>query len=504
MDTEIFATMNNITKIFPGVIANNDIDLTIKKGEVLSLLGENGAGKTTLMKILYGMHQADEGEISIKGKKVNISSPQKAMELGIGMIHQHFTLVPVHSVAENILLTLDEPYNLKSIARKITEIGEKYELEVDPYAIIREMPVGHQQRVEIIKAIMGDTELLIMDEPTAVLTPQETEKLFKFVREYRSEGNSVIFITHKLNEVMEISDRVAVLRDGEKVGDLNISEATERKLTKMMVGREFDLKVAEASDSTGKEVLEVNNISVKSNKGNRIINQLSLKIKAGEIYGLAGVSGNGQIELAEAIIGLRNVDKGEIFLENKDITNEEVIDSIKNGIGYIPADRQKEGLVLDMTVEENIILKSLHDSNIVNKGWLIKNKISDIAENKIKAYSIKTSSKDATVRSLSGGNQQKVVISRELSIGSKLLIATQPTRGLDLGAANYVRESLINERDEGKAILLISNELSEILELSDRIGVIYEGEILAEFNKEEADVDQIGLLMTGIRGDQVG
>lgn len=504
MDTEIFASMNNITKIFPGVIANNDIDLTIKRGEVLSLLGENGAGKTTLMKILYGMHQADQGEISVKGKKVKINSPQKAMELGIGMIHQHFTLVPVQSVAENILLTLDEPYNLDKVADRITKIGEKYELEVDPYAIIKDMPVGHQQRVEIIKAIMGDTELLIMDEPTAVLTPQETDKLFRFVREYRAEGNSVIFITHKLNEVMEISDRVVVLRDGEKVGVLDIAEATERKLTKMMVGREFDLKVAEASDTIGEEVLKINNISVKSDKGNQIINDLSLKIKAGEIYGLAGVSGNGQIDLAEAIIGFRNIDKGEIFLGNKNITNEAVIDSIINGIGYIPADRQREGLVLDMTVEENIVLKSLHDSTIVKKGWLNKNRISEIANNKIQDYSIKTSSKNAKVRALSGGNQQKVVISRELSIGDKLLIAVQPTRGLDLGAANYVRESLIKERDEGKAILLISNELSEILELSDRIGVIYEGEILDEFDKGEANVDKIGLLMTGIRGDSVG
>ncbi len=504
MDTEIFATMNNITKIFPGVIANSEIDLTIKKGEVLSLLGENGAGKTTLMKILYGMHQADKGDISVNGKKVNINSPQKAMELGIGMIHQHFTLVPVQTVAENILLTLKEPFNLKKIAKKINQVGEKYELEVDPYAIIREMPVGHQQRVEIIKAIMGNTELLIMDEPTAVLTPQETEKLFKFVQEYRSEGNSVIFITHKLNEVMEISDRVAVLRDGEKVGEVDIQEASERKLTKMMVGREFDLKVAEASKTIGDKLLNIDSISVKSNKGNEVIRDLSLNIKAGEIYGLAGVSGNGQVELAEAIIGLRKVEKGKIHLGDKDITNEAVIDSIENGIGYIPADRQKEGLVLDMTVEENMILKSTYDKDIINRGWLNKKKISEIARKKIKDYNIKTSSKDATVRSLSGGNQQKVVISRELSIGDKLLIAMQPTRGLDLGAANYVRESLIKERDEGKAILLISNELSEILELSDRIGVIYEGEILNEFNKAEADLDQIGLLMTGIRGDQVG
>ena len=504
MDTEIFATMNNITKIFPGVIANNEVDLTIKKGEVLSLLGENGAGKTTLMKILYGMHQADKGDIYVKGKKVNINSPQKAMELGIGMIHQHFTLVPVQTVAENILLTLKEPFNLKKIANKINQIGEKYELEVDPYAIIREMPVGHQQRVEIIKAIMGKTELLIMDEPTAVLTPQETEKLFKFVQEYRAEGNSVIFITHKLNEVMEISDRVAVLRDGEKVGDLDIKEASERKLTKMMVGREFDLKVAEASKAISDELLKIDSISVKGSKGNEIIKNLSLNIKAGEIYGLAGVSGNGQIELAEAIIGLRRVEKGIISLDNSDITNEAVINSIKNGIGYIPADRQREGLVLDMTVEENMILKSTYDQEIVNRGWLNKKKISEIAINKIKDYNIKTSSKNATVRSLSGGNQQKVVISRELSIGDKLLIAMQPTRGLDLGAANYVRESLIKERDEGKAILLISNELSEILELSDRIGVIYEGEVLDEFDKAEADLDQIGLLMTGIRGDQVG
>lgn len=499
-----FVEMKNIRKVFPGVIANDDISLSIEKGEVVSLLGENGAGKTTLMKILYGMHQADSGKIIIEGKEVTINSPHQARELDIGMIHQHFTLVPVISVVENIMLTLKEGYEPAKITKKIKKIAQNYGLEVDPEAIINELPVGFQQRVEIIKALIGNSKLLIMDEPTAVLTPQETEKLFNFIREYKAEGNSVIFITHKLNEVMEISDRIIVLRDGKKIGSIAKKEADKKKLTKMMIGRDFDFGIEKSKSETGEVVLELNNIALKSEKEAKILDNLSLNVKAGEIFGIAGVSGNGQEELAEVIAGLRKIDSGEIKLLNKSIKNYSVQEIINSGVGYIPADRHRFGLVLDMNLEENLILKSTYQKEYYKGLFFNKKVLADNAEQKINNFDIKSSSSKTTARSLSGGNQQKVIIAREVAIGKNLLIASQPTRGLDFGAADYVKKTIEAEKQKGKAILLISNELTEIMELSDRIGVIYEGEILEIFKREEAEIDQIGLLMTGVRGDKSG
>ena len=499
-----FIEMKNIKKVFPGVIANDDISLTINKGEVVSLLGENGAGKTTLMKILYGMHQADAGTILVENEDVKINSPHKARELGIGMIHQHFTLVPVNTVVENVMLPLKGKYQPKMIKKKIIDIGEKYGLKVDPEAVISDLPVGFQQRVEIIKSLIGNSKLLIMDEPTAVLTPQETNKLFDFIREFKSEGNSVIFITHKLNEVMEISDRIVVLRDGKKIGSIAKNEADKKRLTKMMMGRDFDFGIEKTESKNGKKILEVKNIILNTNKREKTLNNLSLTIKAGEIFGIAGVSGNGQEELAEVIAGLRKIDQGDIILDEQSIKNNSVKQIIDKGVGYIPADRHRVGLVLDMTLEENLILKSTYNSDYYKYLFFKKKILAENAEKKVKNFDIKTASTKAAARSLSGGNQQKAIIAREVAVGKKLLIASQPTRGLDFGAADYVKKTLEAEKRNGKAILLFSNELSEIMELSDRIGVIYEGEILEIFDRENAKIDEIGLLMTGVRGEKSG
>lgn len=500
----LFVEMKNIQKIFPGVIANDDISLSIKKGEVVSLLGENGAGKTTLMKILYGMYQADSGNIIVDGQEVTINSPHKARKLDIGMIHQHFTLVPVISVVENVMLTLHGSYEPEKIKEKINQIGKKYGLEVNPTAIINNLPVGFQQRVEIIKALIGNSKLLIMDEPTAVLTPQETEKLFDFIREYRAEGNSVIFITHKLNEVMEISDRIIVLRDGQKIGSIAKENTDEKKLTKMMIGRDFNFGIERSKSEAGEVVLELNNISLKNENQAKILNNLSLNVKEGEIFGIAGVSDNGQEELAEVIAGLRQIDSGEIKLLNKSIKNCSVKEIINSGVGYIPADRHRLGLVLDMNLEENLILKSTYQKKYYKNLILDKEILKNKATEKMNNFDIKASSSKASARSLSGGNQQKIIIAREVSVGEKLLIASQPTRGLDFGAADYVKKTIKSEKEKGKAILLISNELTEIMELSDKIGVIYEGEIMDTFKREEAEIDQIGLLMTGVRGEKSG
>ena len=505
METEkALIEMKNIKKVFPGVIANDDISLKINKGEVVSLLGENGAGKTTLMKILYGMHQADAGTILVEGKKADLDSPHQARKLGIGMIHQHFTLVPVNTVVENVMLPLKGKYQPEKIKDKIINLGHKYGLEVEPEAVINDLPVGFQQRVEIIKALIGNSRLLIMDEPTAVLTPQETNKLFDFIREFKSEGNSVIFITHKLNEVMEISDRIVVLRDGRKIGSIAKTEADKKRLTKMMIGRDFDFGIEKTDTKNGNKILELKNIVLSTKKREKILNNLSLTINQGEIFGVAGVSGNGQEELAEVTAGLRKIDQGDIILDGQSIKSNSVKERVDKGVGYIPSDRHRVGLVLDMTLEENLILKSTYNKEFYNNIFFNKKVLTANAEEKVKDFDIKTASTKAAARSLSGGNQQKAIIAREVAVGKKLLIAAQPTRGLDFGAADYVKKTLEKEKRKGKAILLFSNELSEIMELSDRIGVIYEGEILETFAREDAEIDEIGLLMTGVRGEASG
>jgi simple sugar transport system ATP-binding protein len=495
-------TLKNITKYFPGTIANDHIDLTLAGGEVLALFGENGAGKTTLMSILYGLYQPDEGEIFIKGEQVKIRSPHDAMEYGIGMIHQHFTLVPVHTVVENIILGTEQAYlkylNIEEKVKKIEKIGNKYGLEVDPFSIIRQLPVGMQQRVEILKALYRKAQILIMDEPTSVLTPQETEKLFNFIHDFKAKGHSVVFISHKLNEVMEIADRITVLRDGKIVGNVLRQEASESQLTHMMIGRDLVIPKTKSSIHPKSEMLKIKNLTIMGDKHNKAIEDLSFTVQEGEIFGIAGVSGNGQEELAQALCGLRKVKNGQITLSDEDITNKDVLSIIHQGVGYIPADRHKEGLVLDMSIEENLFLKDHSNPTFLHYGFLNHNKIQKNARNLMRNFEIKAASSTSRVMTLSGGNQQKVAVAREVNVGSKLLVAVQPTRGLDLGAVEYVHKTLLKEKKEGKAILLISTELSEIMTLSDRIGVIFRGKLLKIVQRKDAKVDEIGLLMAGI------
>ena len=499
---DIVIVLRGITKYFPNTIANDHIDLELRRGEVLALLGENGAGKTTLMNILYGMYQPDEGEILIDGKPVKIHSPHNAMEYGIGMIHQHFTLIPVHSVVENVILGTrprrGERLRIEEEAKKIQQLGERYGLEVNPYALVGQLPVGVQQRVEILKALYRNARVLIMDEPTAVLTPQETDKLFQFIRDFRNRGNSVIFITHKLNEVMEIADRITVLRDGRVVGNILRAEASEKKLAHLMVGRDLLVITKKEATEFGPTVLEVKGLEVLGKRGTKAVDDLSFTVRKGEIFGIAGVSGNGQEELAEALCGLRAVSKGQIILSGKELTNKDALSVIQNGVGYIPADRQKEGLITDMSVAENLILKSYFDPSFVTYGWLNQRRIQSTAQQLVNDFAIKTPSLATKVKALSGGNQQKVVVAREMVIGTELLVAVQPTRGLDVGATEYVHSVLIREREQGRAILLISTELSEVMSLSDRIGVMYKGKLLKVIPSQEATVEEIGLLMAGV------
>ncbi|MBN1332562.1 MAG: ABC transporter ATP-binding protein, partial [Synergistales bacterium] len=414
MDIDHAVSLKNITKSFPGTLANDRVSLTVDPGEVLALLGENGAGKTTLMKILYGMYQPDEGEIFISGRQVSIRSPHDAMSYGIGMIHQHFMLIPVHTVVENIVLGLrshsGKSNNINEAADEISSLGRKYGLEVDPYALVRQLQVGMQQRVEILKALYRGARVLIMDEPTAVLTPRETARLFEFVREFTGAGHSVIFITHKLNEVMEIADRITVMRDGTVVGSLRREEADEQVLARMMVGRDLALTTGDRDRLPGTNVvLEVRDLSVKGARGNMVLEGLSFDVREGEIFGIAGVSGNGQEELAETLCGLRNVESGGIFLLGRDISNLNPLSMINEGIGYIPADRHLEGLVLDMSVEENLVLKNQEDEIYSRKGILDWQEIRSLASEKVASFSIKTPSTVTKVKALSGGNQQKVV-----------------------------------------------------------------------------------------------
>ncbi len=508
-DRDIVVKMTGITKYFPGVLALDKVNLHIKKSEVLALLGENGAGKSTLMRVLYGMYRPDEGQIRVNGRIVNIESPRDAMKLGIGMIHQHFTLVPVHSVVENVILgAITDPrgsFSIEETAKEIKRLGETYGLEVDPFATVNQLPVEMQQRVEILKALYRGANVLIMDEPTAVLTPQSAEMLFNFIRDFRKAGNSVIFISHKLNEVLEIADRIAVLRSGRVVGEVPREKATEQELARMMVGHELgEIKLKAENNTSGKKepILCIENLKVRGNLGHLAVDSLNLEIFAGEIHGIAGVSGNGQDELTEALYGLRPVSEGNIFLNGTPLTTCKTRNIIDLGVGYIPADRHREGLVLDMSVEENLVLKGFDLSPFSRKGILQEGSIRQYATQVIESYAIKTPTPDTPVRYLSGGNQQKVVIAREIAVARFLLIAVQPTRGLDIGSTDYVHQILLKARNEGRGVLLISTELSEILSLSDRISVIDRGRILKTIDRQDVDMDEIGLLMMGVTGRQ--
>ncbi|MEW6621759.1 MAG: ABC transporter ATP-binding protein [Bacillota bacterium] len=504
----VLLEMKQITKEFPGVLANDRIDLQIEKGEVHALLGENGAGKSTLMNILYGLYQPTKGDVYFKGHRVDIRSPRHAIDLGIGMVHQHFMLVPYLTVVENLVLGMKserEPLlNLQKSAKLIEDLGKQYGMKIDPWAEVWQLSVGEQQRVEIIKALYRGAELLILDEPTAVLTPQEVEELFQVLKQLTKEGLTIIFISHKLNEVLAISDRVSVLRGGKKVATIDTEDATSNQLACLMVGREVLFRVEKNKNEPGRDILKIENLVVKNNKNLDAIRGLNLSVRQGEILGIAGVDGNGQSELAEAITGLRHIEKGCVQIDGIDITNKHPRDILECKVCHIPEDRQKQGLVMDMTVQENTFLQDFYRPPYANGIFLDWKYIKNYSKNLVKQYDVRCPNDETLARKLSGGNQQKVVLGREISRGPKLLVAMHPTRGLDVGAIEYVHKKIIEERDKGCAVLLISTELDEILFLADRIAVIYEGKIMGELiNDDDVSIEEIGLMMAGTTKNQL-
>jgi len=495
--------MRNITKRFPGVLANDHVDFDVNSGEVHALLGENGAGKSTLMKILYGLYHPDEGEILLNGKPVIINSPTDSINLGIGMIHQHFMLIESLTVAENVALGLPSTRgpltDLDRVSKRILELADIYGLKINPQAYIWQLSVGQQQRVEIIKALYRGAALLILDEPTAVLTPQEVDELFVIMRQMVEDGHGLIFISHKLHEVVEISNWVTVLRDGRKMGTRPTSEITKQDLANWMVGREVGFAPDRGTATCGEVRLKLNNISCGSDRGTPGLQKVSLEVHAGEVLGIAGVSGNGQCELAETITGLRKVTDGKIFLEGEDVTNLLPADLTARMLSYIPEERMRDGMIQEFTVAENMILREHHIPPFSHLGFLNLNEIARHSIALITKFQVKTPSQNTLAKNLSGGNIQKIVIARELSRQPRAIIAAQPTRGLDIGATEYVRQQLIEQRKTGAAILLISEDLDEILALSDRIAVIYEGQIMGILPRDEAAPEKLGLLMAGVK-----
>jgi len=499
---EVILEMKNITKRFPLVVANDKVNFTVYKGEIHALVGENGAGKSTLMSILYGLYQADSGQIYFNGKKVNISNPNVAINLKIGMVHQHFMLVPPLTVAENIILGMEPRKNnifidMEKAIKKVEELSENMGFKIDPRAKIENISVGTQQRVEIIKVFFRGAEILVLDEPTAVLTPQEVEELFEILRSLKKQGKTIIFITHKLDEVKVLSDRVTVMRRGKVAGVKNTKETNQEEIASMMVGRKVIFKVEKKPLNLGKVALKIEKLEALNNKGLPAVKNISFEIKEGEILGFAGVEGNGQTELVEVITGLRKASSGKIFLNNQDITDDSPRSIREDKIAHIPEDRRQRGIILNYTVAENLILGS-HYRAPFNKGLKLNfTAINNHANHLIKDFDIRPTEKDNLLKSLSGGNQQKVIVARELYGEPKLLIAAQPTRGLDVGSIEFVHQQILNERGKGKAILLISADLEEILSLSDRIAVIYEGKIVDFLDPNKTDEREIGLLMTG-------
>jgi simple sugar transport system ATP-binding protein len=492
--------LRNITKHFPGVRANDRVSFDVRAGEIHALLGENGAGKSTLMKILYGLYQADSGEIRVNDQPIKIKSPTDAMRLGIGMVHQHFELVPVFTVAENIALGLRssrEPMtDLDVVGKRLVALGEQYGLRVDPNAIVWQLAVGQQQRVEILKALYRDAALLILDEPTAVLTPQEVDDLFVTLRKLTDTGHALIFISHKLHEVMKISDRVTVLRDGRVVGTVATENTTQKDLARMMVGRDV-VDVWEKPECPSETaVLRVQKLSALSDKGLPAVRNLSLQVCANEILGIAGVSGNGQRELAETIAGLRRAESGSVVVNGRDLTNRTPAEIIAAQVAFIPEERMTMGVIRDFTVQENAILET-HANVPLSRGTLFDfRKIAAHTTQLVREYDVKTPTLDTPVKALSGGNIQKLILARELSRQPKLLIAAQPTRGVDIGATEYIHKRLIEQRAQGTAILLISEDLDEVLALADRIAVMYEGEIVG-IVPPNTPIDDLGLMMAG-------
>jgi ABC-type uncharacterized transport system ATPase subunit len=494
--------MKGIRKVFPGVVANDSVDLDVEKGEIHALVGENGAGKTTLMNVLYGLYRPDGGSIKVAGKEVHIHKNADAIGLGIGMVHQSFKLVPSFTVAENITLGA-EPKNFvftdrKAVHDSVVEISKRFGLEVDPDARVRDLPVGVQQRVEILKALYRNADILILDEPTAVLTPQETRDLFGVIRGLVKTGKTVIFITHKFREVMEISNRVTVMRDGKVVDTKNTAETNPKELARMMVGRDVLLSLDKEKAHPGKTVLEIKGLQVMDNRNLKAVRDISLEVKAGEILGVAGVEGNGQRELVEAIVGLRHAVKGEIKLKGNDITHLSVRDRREKGIGCVPEDRYVRGVALLATLEDNLIVGSYFKPPIAKGPVLDLKKISAFAQEMIKKFDVRTPGSKVPAFTLSGGNLQKVVLAREINAKPDLLIVAQPTRGLDVGSIEFVHRRILEARDNGAAVLLVSAELEEVMSLSDRISVLYEGKVIGTIDGDLSTEEGLGLWMMGV------
>ncbi|GAA0078650.1 ABC transporter ATP-binding protein [Clostridium sp. CTA-5] len=501
---EYVVEMLNIRKEFPGIVANDNITLRLKKGEIHALLGENGAGKSTLMSVLFGMYQPERGCIKVRGKEVEISNPNVANDLGIGMVHQHFKLVHNFTVTQNIILGCEPKKGLavdiKSAAKRIDELSKKYSLNVDPYAKIEDITVGMQQRVEILKMLYRDAEVLILDEPTAVLTPQEIEELISIMQNLIKEGKSIILITHKLKEIKAVADRCTVIRRGKYIGTVDVKDTSQAEMAEMMVGRPVSFKVDKKEKEAGDVILKVEDLSVMNNKKVLGLKNFSIEVKSGEILGIAGVEGNGQSELVEAITGMRHVQSGKIYFKGNDITNMSIRKRIDAGIAHIPEDRQKRGLVLDYTIEDNIVLEIYNREPFSKHGLLNKDAIHNYAEKIIEEFDVRSGEGGASLaRTMSGGNQQKAIIGREIELDPDLLIAVQPTRGLDVGSIEYIHKRLVEQRDEGKAVLLISLELSEVLNLSDRIAIINSGELIGTVNASETNENEVGLMMAGVQ-----
>jgi simple sugar transport system ATP-binding protein len=507
MDENYVIEMLNITKLFPGIVANDDITLRLKKGEIHALLGENGAGKSTLMSVLFGLYQAEKGEIKKNGQIVKINNPNDATKFGIGMVHQHFKLVECFTVIDNIILGVEDTklgFIEKKLARKkVMDLSEKYGLKVDPEAKIEDISVGMQQRVEILKMLYRENEILIFDEPTAVLTPQEIEELMLIMKGLASEGKSILFITHKLNEIIAVADRCTVLRKGRCMGTVDIKDTTKEELSNMMVGRDVKFVVDKDEAKPDEDVLRISNMTVASKlHKNNAVRNVSLEVKKGEIVCIAGIDGNGQTEFIHALTGLEKVSSGRIELNGKDITHVSIRKRNIEGISHIPEDRHKHGLILDFSLEDNLVLQKYYEPRFQEHGFIKREAIREYADELIERFDIRTSQGPSTrVRSMSGGNQQKAIVAREIDKNSDLLIAVQPTRGLDVGAIEYIHSQIIRQRDLGKAVLLVSLELDEVMNLSDRILVMYEGEIVGELDPKKATYQELGLYMSGAKRD---
>jgi len=500
-EPEVVLELSGITKRFPGIVANDGIDFDLRRGEVHALLGENGAGKSTLMNILYGLYSPDEGEILVRGERARISSPGDAIDHGIGMVHQHFMLIPVMSVTENIVLAVEPRregvlLDYGAARERVSELARSFGFAIDPDAKIQDITVGQQQRVEILKALYRKADILILDEPTAVLTPQEAVELFGILRNLQMEGMSIIFISHKLNEVLDIADRVTVLRRGKKIETLPTAGATEAELARRMVGRDVVLRIDKAPSRPGEPLLSVEDLHVRDDRDLEQVRGVSFEARSGEIVAIAGVDGNGQTELIDALTGLRRPESGRIIVEGRDVTGASARKHFELGVGHIPEDRQRRGLVLEFSLAENIGLHDYRNKPYSRLGWLYPKRLLERARRLIAEFDVRGGGPKTAGGALSGGNQQKVILAREIDRDPRILVAAQPTRGLDVGAIEFVHRRLVEERDEGRAVLLVSLELEEVLSLADRILVIYEGEIVGEF-PPSATEEELGVAMTG-------